>query len=110
MEMPGTKRLQPIGDQGQGSDRPGRLEGDKHGACIAAKIGGPRFGVAKKISNMVMLRMAQECKASDPLDAFLYIKQMVDSNTARGKVVVNLSFVCKYISLGISEPALTSTP
>ena len=108
--MPGTKRLQPIGDQGQGSDRPGRLEGDKHGACIAAKIGGPRFGVAKKISNMVMLRLPQECKASDPLDAFLYIKQNVDSNIARGKVVVNLSITCKYISLGISEPALTSTP
>ena len=108
--MPGTKRFETIRDHRQSSDRPGGLRGDKHGACIASKIGGPSFGVAKRISLMVMLRMPQVIRGSDVLDALLYIKQNVDPDMARGKAVVNLSGICKYISLSISELALTSTP
>jgi hypothetical protein len=81
---------------------------DGHGSCVASKVAGPRFGVAKN-ANVVMVMLPGDMRSGDILTALFQIRVDVISRGLQGKAVVNMSFGCKYINPCIGELDLTST-
>jgi subtilisin family serine protease len=103
--MPGTKTIVTIREH----DPTQNILADGHGACVASKIAGRTYGVAKNIAHTTILKLPYEAKGSDFLEALYSIGQHVHINNRRGKAVVNLSSRCKYTYPSISELGLTST-
>lgn len=75
-----------------------------HGSCIASKVAGPRFGVAKN-ANIVMVKLETidggSYSFSSIIRAFTLISEDIDANGLGGKAVVNLSWNCKCLICGV---------
>src|SRR5450432_4652840 len=81
---------------------------DGHGSCVASKVAGPEFGVAKN-ANIVMIKLPRKMLLGEILSTLTWIDADVTARNLRGKAVLNLSIGCKYINPSIGEPDLTST-
>jgi hypothetical protein len=104
--MPGQKRIEfirPVPCIDNEYDPTGR------GSCVASKVAGPKFGVAKD-ANIVMIKVPDMTWFSDMLWALAGIYGEASQRKLAGKAVVNLSLDCKYINPSIGESGLTSTP
>ena len=109
--MPGEKTftvINPIPGQ------PDQNDPVNHGCCVASKVAGPQFGVAKNV-NVVMLRLPFPANPDEFLDAahvmtaLFEVYSSVMSRGLRKKAVVNMSLGCKYINPTIGKLGLTST-
>jgi subtilisin family serine protease len=102
--MPGDKHLEVI--RALSTDTLNDPVG--HGSCVASKVAGPKFGVAKN-ANLVMFKVPFPLITSDIFTALVRVYARVVGGNLKGKAVLNLSLGCKYINPSVGEPGLTLT-
>ncbi|RDW94302.1 hypothetical protein BP5796_00065 [Coleophoma crateriformis] len=84
INMPGEKRFIFL--------TPGDTESDpgRHGSCVASKVAGPKFGVAKN-ANIVIVKLPSVLTMSSVIAALAEVGNDVSQRNLEGKAVINIS-------------------
>jgi hypothetical protein len=95
--MPGEKEVEVINPEAP-RDAGYELAAIGHGSCVASKVAGPKFGVAKD-ANIVMFTLPFPVSTSDFYTALVKVWVRVTDGKLSQKAVLSLSIGRKYMAL-----------